>query len=324
MTQTRRRFCSTLSGSAALLLTGNAARAQDKYPSKPIRLVLPYTSGGSADALARALAEQLQLKLGQTVIVDSRPGANSMLGANIVARAPHDGYTLLYVGWPTISTNLVVYKNVSYKLEDFAPITTLFRSPIGLTVKKDLPVSNLKELIDYARKQGSLAYGTSGIGSSPHLLMERLKQTTGANFQHVPYKGEGPGVIDVMGGHLPVFAGGLTTPSQQISAGTLKIIAVSSADRLPAFPDVPTFREAGFPQQVFTFWHGIAAPAGTPRAIIDTLHDTIAVAMSSQGVRTVLGADQIPTINTPEQFSALIRQDIETWGPVIRASNLVE
>jgi tripartite-type tricarboxylate transporter receptor subunit TctC len=123
---------------------------------------------------------------------------------------------------------------------------------------------------------------------------------------------------------LPVFAGGLTTPAQQISAGTLKIIAVSSADRLPAFPDVPTFREAGYPQQVFTFWHGIAAPAGTPRAIIDTLHDTIATAMSSQGVRTVLGADQIPAVNTPEQFSALIRQDIETWGPVIRASNLVE
>jgi tripartite-type tricarboxylate transporter receptor subunit TctC len=242
-----------------------------------------------------------------------------MLGAEVVAKAPNDGYTLLYVGWPTISTNLVVYKDVRYKLEDFQPITTLFRSPVFLTVRKDFPASNLKELLDYARKEGHLAYGTSGTGSSPHLLLEKIKAATGVAFEHVPYKGEGPAVLDVLGGHLPLFAGSMATPMQFVRAGTLKVIATSSAERLPAFPDVATFKESGFPEHVFTYWHGIAAPAGTPRPIIDKLHAAIVAAMASQQVRQMLGPDQIPTTMSPEAFTDLIHKDIETWTPVIRA-----
>lgn len=305
-------------------LACSAAFAQGNYPTKPIRMILPYATGGSASALAHAIAEDMQATLGQPVIVESRPGANSMTGAEIVAQAPNDGYTLLYLGWPTISTNLVVYKNVRYKLEDFQPITTIFRSPVALTVKKDFPASNLKELFDYARKQGGLSYGTSGAGSSPHLLLTRLSQATGVKFEHVPYKGEAPAVTDVLGGHLPMFAGSIATPAQQIRAGALKVLAVSSPDRLGAFPDVPTFRETGFAEHVFTYWHGFAAPAGVPRPILNRVHTAIVHAMSSKAVNTVLGPDQIITTMSPEDLLGLIRKDIATWGPVIRANNLTE
>ncbi|HSV84489.1 MAG TPA: tripartite tricarboxylate transporter substrate binding protein [Ramlibacter sp.] len=318
----RRRAASSLAAFAAAAAMPRAF-AQAAWPARPIRIILPYAVGGSADALARAIAEHLRT-LGQPVVVESRPGANSMLGAELVAKAPADGYTLLYLGWPTISTNLVTFKDVRYKLADFQPITTIFRSPVSLTVRKDFPANNLKELLDHARRRGSLPYGTSGPGSSPHLLMEKLKAATGIQFEHVPYKGEGPAVLDVLAGHLPLFAGSIATPQQHVRSGALKVLAVSSPERLATFPEVGTFREAGFGEHVFTYWHGFAAPAGTPRPIIDRLHGAIVAAMTTPAVRNVLGPDQIPTTQSPEEFTALIRKDIDTWGPVIRAARLVE
>lgn len=324
MNKTRRRLAAVTATLATILAAAPLAQAQEPYPSKPVRIILPYAVGGSADALARAIAEQLHATLGQPVIVDSRPGANSMLGAEVVARAPNDGYTLLYLGWPTISTNLVTYKNVSYKLDDFQPITTIFRSPVSLTVRKDLPVANLKELLVYARARGGLTYGTSGLGSSPHLLMESLGKETGIPMIHVPYKGEGPAVVDVLGGHLPVFAGSIATPLSHVRAGTLKVIATSNEQRLPAFPETSTFKESGFPKYVFTYWHGFAVRAGTPRPIVDKLHAAIVKAVDAPQVRQALGVDQIPSTMSPEAFKVLIQQDIDTWGPVIRAANLTE
>ncbi|MBL0420878.1 tripartite tricarboxylate transporter substrate binding protein [Ramlibacter sp. AW1] len=321
MSLNRRQILSSLAALGAASAAPGLV-AQGAWPSKPIRIILPYTVGGSADALARGIAEHLRSVLGQPVIVESRPGANSALGAELVAKSPADGYTLLYLGYPTISTNLVVYKDVRYKLEDFQPITTTFRSPVSLTVKRDFPANNLKELMDLARKQGSLSYGTSGNGSSPHLLMEKIKADTGIRFEHIPYKGENPAVLDVLGGHLPLFAGSIATPQQHVRSGALKVIATSSAERLPSFPDVPTFREAGFPEHVFTYWHGFAAPAGTPRPIIDRLHAAIVAAMSTQPVRNVLGPDQIATAMSPEAFTEQIRKDIALWTPVIRASRI--
>lgn len=324
MNTNRRRLAAVTATLATALVFALPAQGQDQYPAKPIRLILPYAVGGSADTLARAIADQLHTSLGQPVIVESRPGANSMLGAEVAARAPNDGYTLLYLGWPTISTNLVTYKNAPYKLEDFQPVTTIFRSPVALTARKDLPASNLKELLEYARKQGGLNYGTSGIGSSPHLLMESLGKETGVPMNHIAYKGEGPAVVDVLGGHLPVFAGSIATPLSHIRAGTLKVIATSNEERLEAFPDTPTFKEAGYKNYVFTYWHGFAVRAGTPRPIVDKLHAAIVKAMAAPQVRQALGVDQIPSTMSPEAFTALIRQDIDTWGPVIRAANLTE
>ncbi|CAN5347437.1 tripartite tricarboxylate transporter substrate binding protein [soil metagenome] len=320
----RRRLMTAALATATLYSVGQSASAQDAWPSKPIRMILPYAGGGSADTVARAIADQLRASLGQMVIVESRPGANSMLGAEMVATSPADGYTLLYLGWPTISTNLVVYKDVRYKLADFQPLTTIFTSPVSLTVRKDLAVSNLKELLDYARKQGGISFGTSGVGSSPHLLMERLSKETGVPLRHVPYKGESPAVLDVIGGHLPVFAGSIATPLTHIRAGTLKVVATSSDERLVAFPEAPTFKESGFKNHVFTYWHGFALPANTPKPIVDKFHAAIVAAMNAPQVRQVLSVDQIPTTISPAAFKDLIQHDIDTWAPVIRAANLVE
>ncbi len=321
---TRRHAVNSLAALASSPLVLPLALAQDVYPSKPIRIILPYTGGGSADGLARAFADQLRASFGQPVIVESRPGANSMLGAELVAKSPNDGYTLLYVGWPTIGTNVAVYKDIRYKLDDFQPITTIFRSPVSLTVRKDFPANNLAELIAHIRKQGRMSYGTAGAGSSPHLLLERMKQALGVVLEHVPYKGEGPAVLDVLGGHLPMFAGSIATPVQHIRSGALKVIATSADERLAAFPEVQTFKEAGFADQVFTYWHGFAAPAGTPRPIIDKLHAAIVAAISTPQVRAAIGPDQIATTMSPEAFTALIRKDVATWAPVIRANNLTE
>jgi tripartite-type tricarboxylate transporter receptor subunit TctC len=286
--------------------------------------VFPYAAGGEADKLARALAEELRERLGQPVIVDNRPGANTMVAAEIVARARNDGYTLLYLAWTTITTNFLIYKNISYKLEDFQPITTFYRSPLGLVVRKDFPASNLKELIEYARSKGSLAYGTSGAGSSANLLLSRLSKATGVKFEHAPYKGDAPAVQDLLGGHLPMFAGALNTAAQQIRAGNLRVIVHSSGERLPAYPEIPTFRDAGFEEQVFTYWHGVAAPAGTPRAIVDKLHAAFVAGMDSKRARAVLTPFHVPTTMSPDAFAELVRRDIATWSPVIRAMNLGE
>ena len=320
----KHRFPSWIMALCALVFAVPGALAQEPYPSKPIRFVFPYAAGGEADAFARALSEELRERLGQSVVVDNRPGANTMIAAEIVARARNDGYTLLYLAWTTITTNFLIYKNISYKLDDFQPITTFYRSPLGLVVRNDFPASNLKELMEYARKKGSLAYGTSGAGSSANLLLTRLSKATGVKFEHAPYKGDAPAVKDLMGGHLPLFAGALNTAAPHIRAGNLRLIVHSSGERLPAYPDIPTFRDAGFEDQVFTYWHGVAAPAGTPRAIINKLHAAIVAAIDSKRIRGRVTPFQILATMSPEAFSELIRRDIATWDPVIRAMNVAD
>ena len=245
-----------------------------------------------------------------------------MLGAELVAKSPADGYTLLYCGWPTIGSNQVVYKDLRYKLEGFIPITTIFHSPVGLTVRKDFPANSLKERFDFVPKNGGLGFGTSGAGSSPHLLLMRIRQVVGLPLEHVPYKGESPAVLDVLGGHLPLFAGSVATPAQHLRSGALKLIATSAEERLPAFADAQTVKDAGLPEQTFSYWHGFAAPVGTPKLIIDKLHAAIAAAMSSPAVRSVLGPDQIAATMAPEAFGALIRKDMAAWAPLIRSNNL--
>jgi tripartite-type tricarboxylate transporter receptor subunit TctC len=318
------RMLAGVASLCAIALTVSGAFAQESYPSKPIRMVFPYAAGGEADAFARAIADELRDRLGQPVLVESRPGANTAIAAEIVARAPSDGYTLVYLAWSTITTNLVMYKNIPYKLEDFQPITTFYRAPLGIAVRKDFPASTLKELIEFARKRGAVEYGTSGAGSSGNLMLARLSKATGVKFEHVPYKGDAPVVQDVMGGHIPMFAGALNTAAQHIGAGNLKVIATSSGERLRAYPDIPTFRDSGFEDQVFTYWHGMAAPAGTPRSIVDRLNAAVVAASESKRVRGVMTGFQTVSTMSPEAFSELIRRDIATWGPVIREMNMIQ
>ncbi|MFT8244943.1 Bug family tripartite tricarboxylate transporter substrate binding protein [Roseomonas sp. BN140053] len=300
------------------------ARAQaGPYPSRPIRLVLPYATGGAADALARAVGEHLREQLGQPVVVDSRPGANSQLGAELVARAPKDGYTLLYVGWPTISINTVLNRNPPYRPEDFQPITPLFRTPTALAVKPDSAIRDFDGVVAAARAAGSLAYGTTGIGSSSHLLMARQGERAGVTLQNVPYRGEAPIMTDVIAGHLPLYVGSVSTALEQHRAGTLRIIGTTAPERLPVLPDVSTFREQGHGEMVFTYWHGVVAPAGVPAPVLAALHAGFTSAMRAPGVLARLSPDFTPFTLEPDAFAALIRDDIATWEPVIRANRMM-
>jgi tripartite-type tricarboxylate transporter receptor subunit TctC len=306
---------------AALSALASPALAQGGWPSRPIRLVLPYTPGGGADATARAVAEHLRGLLGQPVVVESRPGAGSMLGAELVARAPKDGYTLLYAGWPTVTLNVVMHRNPPYRTEDFAGISPFWRTPLSVAVHPSSPIRDFATMLAAARDR-DLAYGTSGVGASSHLLMERLKAGTGARFTHAPYRGEAPAATDVIGGHLPIYVGSAGTIMQQHRAGTLRIIATTAPERQPALPDVPTFREQGREDLVFTYWHGMLAPAGTPDEILDRLNAGVAAALADAAVRARLPEDTVPFPATRAEFDALIRRDVEEWAPIIRANGI--
>jgi tripartite-type tricarboxylate transporter receptor subunit TctC len=317
-------FLKTLGAAAAGAALGPLRSfAQGAYPSKPVTIVFPYAAGGQVDGVVRAVAEQLTLHLGQPFVVENRAGAGSSIGAQYVARAQPDGHTLLWAGWPTLTTNFALYKSLHYKLDDFAPISPTVNGVIGLAVRSDIPAQNFKEFVDYVKsKGGSLAYGTAGIGSSPHLLMELGAKAAGVNLTMISYKGEAQAVTDVMGGHLPAFAGSVTNLIQQHRAGNLRLIGISSAQRLPEYKDVPTFDEAGYPQLDFTFWHGLVAPAKTPRSIIDKLNAAVVAAMKEPTVLARLSPDQNAMTSSPEDFRRLILADKNKWGEVIVANNL--
>lgn len=300
-------------------LLATPALAQPAWPNRPIRLILPYTPGGGADATARAVAEHLRGVLGQPVVVESRPGAGSMLGAEVVARAPKDGYTLLYAGWPTVTLNVVMHRSPPYRTEDFAPIAPFWRTPLSIAVHPSSPIRDFATLLAAAQAQ-ELAYGTSGIGASSHLLMVRLQAATGAKFIHAPYRGEAPAATDVIAGHLPLYVGSAGSIMQQHRAGLIRIIATTNPERLPALPEIPTFREQGREDMVFTYWHGMLAPAGTPTEIVDRLNAGVVAALADPTVRARMPQDTVPFPATPAQFAALIQSDIAEWTPIIRAN----
>ena len=306
-------FAAPLAGLAA------PAIAQEAWPSRPIRLILPYTPGGGADATARAVGEHLRGALGQPVIVESRPGAGSMLGAEVVARAPKDGYTLLYAGWPTVTLNVVMHRAPPYRTEDFAPVSVFWRTPQTIAVHPNSPIRDIATLLERARTE-ELAYGTSGVGASSHLLMEKLKAATGAKFVHSPYRGEAPAATDVVAGHLPLYVGSAGSSMPMIRGGLLRTICVTSPERLPVLPDVPTCREQGHDAMTFTYWHGMLAPAGTPAPIVARLNAAVVAALGDATVRSRLPEDVVPAPTSPEAFAALIRADIAEWTPVIRAN----
>lgn len=308
---------------AALALPAAPALAQ-AWPTRPIRFVLPYTTGGSADALARALAEHLRGELGQPVVVDSRPGGGSMIGAEIVARAPADGYTVLYAGWPTVTMNVVMHRAPAYRTEDFRPLTPFFRTPLSIAVAPGNPARDFNDLIAQARQRGSLSYGTSGVGASSHMLMERIRASTGVAFDHIPYRGEAPAATDVIAGHTTAYVGSIATILQQHRGGLIRIIGHTNPARLPILPDVATLGELGFTEAgVFTYWHGALVPAATPEPIVRRLHAAFVSGIASPAVRARLSEDFVPFTLPPEEFSGLIRQELALWTPIIRANNMV-
>jgi tripartite-type tricarboxylate transporter receptor subunit TctC len=311
---------------AALLCAAVVGGASGQsYPAKPIRMVVPYPPGGGADLLARPIAQALGEKLSQSVVVDNRGGATGMIGTDIVAKSPADGYTMLMASSAEVALNVAVYSKMSYNPErDLAPVTQVAASPLVLVVHPSLPARNVKEFIALAKKRpGEIGYATAGNGSPHHVAGEWMKLIAKIDIIHVPYKGGGPQLIDLLGGH--VHSGFLVLPvvAPHLKSGRLRALAVSSLKRSPAIPDVPTLDESGLHGLDVTQWWGVLMPAGTPRDIIAKLHAEITEAIKLPNVRALmadLGAE--PVGSSPEQFGDFVRAEIAKFRTVVKQANI--
>nr|WP_145551044.1 tripartite tricarboxylate transporter substrate binding protein [Variovorax boronicumulans] len=321
-----------LLGAAALAACAQAlpVLAQSGWPNKPIRMVVPFAPGGTTDILARAVAVELTKSLGQPVVVDNKAGAGGNIGADIVAKAAPDGYTILMGTVGTHAINKWLYDKMPYDpVKDFAPISLVAGVPNVMVVNADkaraLKIHNVQDFIAYAKANpGKLNMASSGNGTSIHMAGELFKTMTGAYMVHFPYKGSGPALMDMVGGNMDVMFDNLPSALQQIKAGKLTALAVTSAQRSAALPDVPTVEQAGGPALKgfeASSWFGLLAPAGTPPEIVNRIQQDVAKAIKTPEVsERLLAQGAIPSGNTPQQFAALIAAELKKWQPVVKAS----
>jgi tripartite-type tricarboxylate transporter receptor subunit TctC len=305
-------------GSAAL------ARAQD-WPARPVKIVVPFSPGGFADSGARAISDRLAARLGQPVVIENKVGASGNIGTEMVAKSPPDGYTLLLGFDGTMVINPHVFAKIPFDtVKDFQPVTKLGDAPVIVVAHPSLPANNLRELIALEKsKPGALSYGTSGTGNTPHLVGEMLNQRAGTQFLHIPYKGGSQAVADAVGGQIPLSFTAVATAGPFIRSGRLKPLGVTTAARIAALPDVPTFIESGLPGFVVNSWVGILAPARTPRPIVDRLQRDIAAVLKEPETRerfAVLGNE--PVGNTPDEYAAQIKADLAQWGEIVKRAKI--
>jgi putative tricarboxylic transport membrane protein len=315
-------------GWVALALTlavgAPAARAED-YPSHPIKIIVPYAPGGAADAIARIVAKQVSGTIGQPVVVENRGGAGSIIGTEDVHKADPDGYTLLLGQSGPISINPGVYKELPYDPEkDFAPITMSTAFPYILVVNAKLPVQSLQDLVAMVKaKPGQFNYGTTGVGAANHLLSELFSSRAGLKMIHVPYRGTALAVADLLAGQVTMVFSDPVSALPHIQAGTLRALAVSTKDRSPVAPDVPTVAESGYPGFDAFGWHGFLAPANTPAPIVQKLHDQIVAALNDPPTRALIVGQAMQIVgDTPEEFAAFIKKDIALWKNVATQANV--
>jgi tripartite-type tricarboxylate transporter receptor subunit TctC len=302
----------------ATALGAGALRADD-YPSRPIRLIVPYAPGGAADLVARIIAKRAGASLGQPIVVENRGGAGSIIGTDLVKQSDPDGYTLLLGQSGPISINPAVYKKLPYDpLKDFAPITMTSAYPYIMVVSPKLGVKTVPEFVALAKsKPGELNYGTAGIGASNHLLTELFDGKAGIKMTHIPYRGTALAVTDLIAGQVQVVFADPVSALPHVNAGTLLALAVTSKDRSPVAPDVPTISESGYPGFDAIAWHGILAPAHTPAAIVDRLNAEIVKALKDPEAQSLLEKQAVQTVgNSPAAFATFIRQDIAVWKEV--------
>ena len=302
--------------------TASAAAVDPNYPRKPVRLVVPFTPGGSTDILARIVAKEITDTFHQQCIIDNRPGAGGSIGMEIASRAVPDGYTLVMGHIGTLAVNPALYPKLAYDpLKDFQPVTLVAMIPNMLSVNPKVPVKTVKELIALAQsKPGSVNYGSGGNGSAAHLATEYFKLKTKTDLVHVPYKGTAPAVTDVIAGNISMILTGVPPQMAFVKAGRLRPIGVATAKRLPMFPDVPAINETVKGYEA-TQWYGILAPAGVPKAYITKLNGAIAQALHSPDVRALLANEAAEAVgNTPEEFGQFIRAEMQRWAPVVKAS----
>ena len=309
---------------AGLVLT-SAAQAQT-YPTKPIRLLVPFAPGGSSDIVSRSFATEMSKILGQSVVVESKPGGAGNIAMQEAKNSAPDGYTIILGHVGTLAVNPAMFAKLPYDpVKDFVPITLLAKVPSLLVVNSEkMKVKNLKELVEYAKKNpGALNYGSAGNGSSGHLAMAYVALTAGFTATHVPYKGTGPMMTDLLAGRLDGTFTGAPPLMAHVKAGTLRPIAVGTANRSPAMPDVPTVAEQGYPGFETSQWYGLMAPAGTPDAVIQKLQQAAVQAGKAKEVSERLSAEAAePSTSTPKEFADFIKGEAVRWGDVVRKSQI--
>ena len=306
---------------AALLALAGVAVAQGAYPGRPVTLVVPFPPGGGTDTGARIVAQKLGAKWGQTVIVENKGGAAGMIGADMVAKAKPDGYTLLMGNIGTQAINPSLYKKMPYDAATaFVPITLVAELPLAMMVNPAVPAKTAREFIALAKREpGKLSYSSSGAGGAPHLAAEMFKEATGTFIVHVPYRGGGPAIGDLIAGHVQLSFMTVLEASGHIKAGKLRALAVTGSQRVPALPEVPTLAEAALPGFNSISWIGVLAPAGTPKEIVDKVASDVHEVLASDDVKLkLIELGAVPAGTTPAQFQALIASDRKRYEQVIK------
>jgi tripartite-type tricarboxylate transporter receptor subunit TctC len=293
------------------------------YPKKPIELIVPFTAGGTTDNIARLISQRFTESWGATVVVNNRPGSGGTIATGLAAKAAPDGHTLL-VTTIGFAITPALHKLPYDPIKDFAPVTELASLPLMLVVHASLPVNNLKEFIALARsKPGALDYASAGVGTSPHLAGEMFKTMAGVDLVHVPYKGNAEVTNAIIGGHVKVYFSLVPASLPHVKSGTMRVLAVTTAQRLPYLPDVPTIAELGFPAYEISSWQGVFAPAGTPKDVVGKINGELVKMLNTPAVRERIareGAD--PVGSTPEEFAARVKSEIEKWSKVAKAAGL--
>jgi tripartite-type tricarboxylate transporter receptor subunit TctC len=316
--------CALLLAAGVAACQGGNAAAQS-YPSKPIRFILGYAPGGASDVVSRIVGTRLSDALGQPVVIDNRPAAAGSAAAGMVARSPADGYTLMLAATSTLAVNPSMYRNLPYdSLRDFTYLANFVSMPNLLVVNPNLPAKSVTELIALAKTEdGRLTYGSAGIGSSNHFTAELFNYLAKTRMTHIPYKGGGPAMVDVAGGQVALIFATIVSAIPHVKAGRLRSLGVTSANRSPSMPEVPTIAEAGLPGYASTIWYGVVLPAGAPPAIVGRLSAEIEKLLNTQDVRerfNTLGADVM--FMPPDRFAQYVRAEIKKWSVVVRATGM--
>jgi tripartite-type tricarboxylate transporter receptor subunit TctC len=314
---TRRLFLASLALSGAFGLIA-PAYAQD-WPQRPVKILVPYAAGGNSDVMARIVAQRLSEVLGQQFIVENRVGSNGALATEAVARSAPDGYTLLWAVLPPLAIQPALAKTPYDPVKDFAPITAVGTNPFVLLVNKTVPVTTVTEFIDHVRKQpGRMNYAVGAVGSVTHLAMASFLKRAGLEMTSVAYRGNAPALADVVAGHVPTMFSNLSDALPQAAAGTIRLLAVSSTQRAPQIPNVPTVSESGFPGYDMITWNGLMAPAGTPAAIVDRIAAEVAAGVKdAKFAERLVGIGVDPLGNSPKEFAAMVAADVVQWADAV-------
>ncbi len=323
MTTTTRMLGALLAAALTAGLAAVAAQAQGAYPNQPIRIVVPFAPGGASDFVARLIQPGLSQALGQQIVIENRAGAAGNVGMDVAARAAPDGYTIFLGNVGTISINPSLFPDITVKPEkDFIPVSIVADTPGILIANPKFPPNNAKELVTYAKaNQGKINFASPGSGSLNRLEMEIFRLNAGLDMNHVPYKGgAGPAVTDIIGGHVELMFTTISSAIQHVKGGRLKALGVTTKERVPALPDVPTMLEQGFPANVSSSWQGVLVPAGTPRPVVEKIHAALVRAVSDDTVKgRMADAGVIATTNkSPEEFKAYLEADAKKWSDVIK------